>query len=70
MIKFNGFQPLQKNVNQIEILKIEILCNTLHTAEQFIKLVVGENHFQCQLSWYFQSIEVKFYWILAKIWKN
>ena len=50
MIKFNGFQPLQKNVNQIEILKIEILCNTLHTAEQFIKLVVGENHFQCQLS--------------------
>ena len=50
MIKFNGFQPLQKNVNQIEILKIEILCNTLHTAEQFIKLFVGENHFQCQLS--------------------
>ena len=30
-LKLYGFQPLQKNVNQIEILKIEILYNILHT---------------------------------------
>ena len=43
---------LKKNVNQIEILKIEILWNILHTVEHFIKLVVGEKHFEldCQLS--------------------
>ena len=43
---------MQKNVNHTEILKIEILCNTLQTAEHFIKLVVGEKHFEleCQLS--------------------
>ena len=60
MIKLNGFQPLQKNVNQIAILKIEILCNTLHTAEQFIKLVVGENHFQCQLLDTFRALKSSF----------
>ena len=30
-LKLYGFQPLQKNVNQIEILKIEILYYILHT---------------------------------------
>ena len=51
MIKLNRFRTLQKSLNQIEIFKIEILCNTLQTAEQFIKLVVGEKHFKlkCQL---------------------
>ena len=42
----------KKNVNQIKILKTEILWNILHTVEHFIKLVVGEKHFEldCQLS--------------------
>ena len=46
------FGHCKENVNQIEILKFEILCNILHTAEHFIKLVVGEKHFEleCQLS--------------------
>ena len=71
-MKLIGFWPSQKNVNQSKILKIEILCKILHTAEYFIKMVVGEKHFEleCQLSWYFKSTGVKFYWILARIWKN
>ena len=42
----------KKNVNQIKILKTEILWNILHTVEHFIKLFVGEKHFElgCQLS--------------------
>ena len=36
-------RPFQKNFNQIEILKIEILWNILHAMEHFIKLVVGES---------------------------
>ena len=51
MIKLNRFWTLQKSLNQTEIFKIESLCNTLQTAEQCIKLVVGEKHFglECQL---------------------
>ena len=47
-----GYQSFEKNVNQIEILKTEILWNILHTVEHFIKLVVGEKHSEldCQLS--------------------
>ena len=44
-----------KNVNQIEVLKTEILWKILHTIEHFIKLVLGEKHFEleCLLSRYF-----------------
>ena len=44
-------RPFQKNVNQIEIVKIEILWNILYIAEHLIKLAVGEKHFEleCQL---------------------
>ena len=64
--------PIPKNVNQNKILGIEILWKILHTVGHFIKLVVGEKHFQLewQLSWYFESTKVQFYWILGKIWKN
>ena len=44
-----------KKMSKIKILKIGILWSVLHIAEYFIKLVVGEKHFEleCQLSWYF-----------------
>ena len=45
---FFCLRPLQKNVNQIEILKIEILYNILDPAAHFIKLVVGEKHFELE----------------------
>ena len=40
---FFCLRPLQKNVNQIEIL-----CNILDPAAHFIKLVVGEKHFELE----------------------
>ena len=50
MIETLGILDIAKNVNQIEILKIKILCNILDPAERFIKLVVGGKHFEhkCQ----------------------
>ena len=50
-MKLNGFWSLQKNINQIEILKIEILC------KDFIKLVVAEKDFK--LSLYFRVVKAK-----------
>ena len=50
-MKRNGFRSLQKNINQIEILKIEILC------KDFIKLVVAEKDFK--LSLYFRVVKAK-----------
>ena len=58
---------IPKIFNLIEILKIEIRWNILHTIEHFGKLVVGEN---LNVNFLETFRVLKFYWILATIWKS